>query len=160
MFYPNIQQERERKKEAIGMVGGVMAIAGVSQVVSMINSTLGINPSLVTQILEGVAVTMGPVLFKNSIAKSLEAKALDPTLLNYVKEQKLLGLDGVPFVKKLIKLDRVDYANWLVVRLMTHKQQIKYAIYAAEQVIKIFEVLTRAWINCFVRKSESVYKSL
>ena len=86
MFYPNIQQERERKKEAIGMVGGVMAIAGVSQVVSMINSTLGINPSLVTQILEGVAVTMGPVLFKNSIAKSLEAKALDPTLLNYVKE--------------------------------------------------------------------------
>ena len=40
---------------------------------------------------------------------------------------------------KLIKVKRLDWANWLVVRLMNHEQQIQYAIYAAEQVIDIYE---------------------
>ena len=39
----------------------------------------------------------------------------------------------------LKQIDRIDWANWLVVRLMTHDQQIMYAIYAAEQVIEIYE---------------------
>ena len=40
---------------------------------------------------------------------------------------------------KLISEDRLDWANWLITRLMTHKQQIKYAVYAAEQVLAIYE---------------------
>lgn len=39
----------------------------------------------------------------------------------------------------LIKYKEYSWANWLIVRLMTHPQQIRYAIYAAEKVIKIFE---------------------
>jgi hypothetical protein len=39
----------------------------------------------------------------------------------------------------LKQIDRIDWANWLVVRLMTHDQQIMYAIYAAEQVIGLYE---------------------
>ena len=31
------------------------------------------------------------------------------------------------------------YCNWLIVKKMNHGQQIKYAIYAAEQVLNIFE---------------------
>jgi len=34
---------------------------------------------------------------------------------------------------------RLDWANWLIARVMTHDNQVKYAIYAAEQVIDIFE---------------------
>ena len=33
----------------------------------------------------------------------------------------------------------IDWANWLIVRVMTHTQYIAYAIFAAEQVIDIFE---------------------
>jgi len=47
--------------------------------------------------------------------------------------------DGEKVVKKLVKEDRLDWANWLVVRLMTHEQRIRYAIYAAEQVIELYE---------------------
>ena len=47
--------------------------------------------------------------------------------------------DGLKIVKKLIKEERLDWANWLIVRLMSYKQYVSYAIYAAEQVIDIFE---------------------
>ena len=40
---------------------------------------------------------------------------------------------------RLKQIDRMDWANWLIVRLMTHEQQIRYAIYAAEQVIELYE---------------------
>jgi hypothetical protein len=46
--------------------------------------------------------------------------------------------NGIKIVKKLIP-KHSEWANWLVVRLMTHTQQVEYAIYAAEQVIGIFE---------------------
>ena len=46
--------------------------------------------------------------------------------------------DGEKLVAKVMS-HNLDWANWLVVRLMTHKQQIKYAIYAAKQVIDIYE---------------------
>jgi hypothetical protein len=32
-----------------------------------------------------------------------------------------------------------DWANWIIVRFMTHEQKIQYAIFAAEQVIDIYE---------------------
>jgi Na+-transporting NADH:ubiquinone oxidoreductase subunit NqrC len=42
-------------------------------------------------------------------------------------------------IAKLIDEERLDWANWLIVRVLTHKQQIAYAIFAAEQVLEIFE---------------------
>jgi len=33
----------------------------------------------------------------------------------------------------------LQWANWLIVRLMTKRQRIKYAIYAAKKVLHIFE---------------------
>jgi len=47
--------------------------------------------------------------------------------------------DGVKVVKKLMTGDKLRWANWLIVRLMNHKKQIKYAIFVAEQVIDIYE---------------------
>jgi len=35
--------------------------------------------------------------------------------------------------------DTLDYANWGLVRLMTHQQKVHYACFAARQVLKIFE---------------------
>ena len=42
-------------------------------------------------------------------------------------------------IAELMNEDRFDWANWVIVRLMTHEQQIQYAVFAAEQVISIYE---------------------
>ena len=50
--------------------------------------------------------------------------------------------DGIKILKKLIaedKEDKLDWANWLIVRLMDYNGYVSYAIFAAEQVIDIFE---------------------
>ena len=46
---------------------------------------------------------------------------------------------AVAVLKALIEEDKLDWANWLIVRVMTRPQYLAYAIYAAEQVIDIFE---------------------
>ena len=47
--------------------------------------------------------------------------------------------DALLTVKALIKCEKVDWANWVIVRLMTRQQKSKYAVYAAELVIHIYE---------------------
>ena len=57
--------------------------------------------------------------------------------IKWFLEHNLKTVEGV--TKKLIAEDKLDWANWLVSRAMNHKQQIQYAIFAAEQVIDIYE---------------------
>ena len=47
--------------------------------------------------------------------------------------------DPEKLLKAAIRDHRLGWANWGIVRLMNHKQQVQYAIYAAEQVIDIYE---------------------
>lgn len=47
--------------------------------------------------------------------------------------------NDLKIVEKLIAENKLDWANWLIVRLMTYKQYVSYAIYSAEQVIHIYE---------------------
>ncbi len=47
--------------------------------------------------------------------------------------------DVVKVLRKLDKEGHTDWANWLIVRKMTKKQCILFAIFAAEQVIDIYE---------------------
>ena len=45
-------------------------------------------------------------------------------------------------VKKFLKITadhRLDWANWVIVRVMTYDQCVSYAVYATEQVIGIYE---------------------
>ena len=58
---------------------------------------------------------------------------------NHVCENNYIGLDGTVFVKKLIQNNRLSDANWLIVRIMNKKQLVNYAIFAAEQVLDIYE---------------------
>ena len=48
-------------------------------------------------------------------------------------------MDDVKFLEVLMKEDRYDWANWVIVRVMTYDQYVGYAVYAAEQVIDIYE---------------------
>src|SRR3990167_596139 len=47
--------------------------------------------------------------------------------------------DGTELVENLIRAQKLDWANWLIVRIMARPQYLAYAIFAAEQVIDFFE---------------------
>ena len=47
--------------------------------------------------------------------------------------------DGKKLVKALMIEDKLSWANWLIVRIMSYKQYVSYAVFAAEQVIDIYE---------------------
>ena len=47
--------------------------------------------------------------------------------------------DTLKILKLLIEEKRYFWANWLIVRVMNYGQNISYAVFAAEQVIDIFE---------------------
>jgi len=51
--------------------------------------------------------------------------------------QKSRTVKGV--VDKLIAQSKLDWANWTVSRMMNHDNKIRYAIFAAEQVLSIYE---------------------
>jgi hypothetical protein len=51
----------------------------------------------------------------------------------------LKNLDGPEAIKELIKNDKLDWANWGITRLLDKTGSVKYAIYTAKQVIKIYE---------------------
>jgi len=48
----------------------------------------------------------------------------------------------VNFINHCIKLDdkeKHQWANWLIVRCMNKKQKVQYAVFAAEQVLPLYE---------------------
>lgn len=57
--------------------------------------------------------------------------------INWVMERPIV--DGITLVKNLYANNKLLWANWLLVRLMTKEQKVQYAIFAAEQVMKIYE---------------------
>ena len=54
----------------------------------------------------------------------------------FKKQEKSEPLEGL---EALIADNRLSWANWSIVRLMTYKQYVSYAVFSAEQVIGIFE---------------------
>jgi len=48
-------------------------------------------------------------------------------------------LEGVELVDRLIAANKLNWANWLIVRIMTYEQYVGYAIFSAEQVLHICE---------------------
>ena len=58
--------------------------------------------------------------------------------LQYAVEN-LIGQPADKVINHLIDNGHADWANWYIVRIITHKQRIMYAIFAAEQVISNYE---------------------
>ena len=54
----------------------------------------------------------------------------------FLKQDKT---DSIEVLKELVKQDELEDAGWLIVRVMSYKQYVSYAVFAAEQVIDIFE---------------------
>ena len=60
-------------------------------------------------------------------------------VIEWFLEQKEMDGSGLKIVRKLMKENRLAWANWLIVRIMDYKKYVSYAVYAAERVIDIFE---------------------
>ena len=56
--------------------------------------------------------------------------------IEWFKQQK--KRDGIRLVEALIP-EHPDWANWLIVRLLSGEGRVRYGIYAAEQALPIFE---------------------
>ena len=58
----------------------------------------------------------------------------------YAKNCRDKGIDNTAqIIDLLIKDDRLEWANWTIARALSGENRIRYAIFAAEQVIDIFE---------------------
>ena len=53
--------------------------------------------------------------------------------------EKRTNTDLITLLNDLQNEDHWTWANWLIIRCMNYKQRISYAIFAAEQVIHIYE---------------------
>jgi hypothetical protein len=49
------------------------------------------------------------------------------------------SIESIECLERLMKEKKPDWANWLITRLMKRPQYLAYAIFAAEQVIEIYE---------------------
>jgi len=47
--------------------------------------------------------------------------------------------DAVKVLKKLIKEDKLGWANWTICRVFDYKQRVQYAVFVAEQTIDLYE---------------------
>ena len=57
--------------------------------------------------------------------------------VDWFKSQKMR--EAIPVLCALIAENKLDWANWTIIRVMSRPQCLAYAIYAAENVIEIFE---------------------
>ena len=59
--------------------------------------------------------------------------------LEYFDENKLEDIDVFGLINQLIDENKFTWINWLLARVYNHDNCIRYAIYAAESVLHIFE---------------------
>ena len=55
----------------------------------------------------------------------------------FTKQNK--EFEPIELIDLLIKENQLEWANWLIVRVMDYSQYVSYAVFAAEQVIKNYE---------------------
>ena len=73
--------------------------------------------------------------------------------IDWFQNQKETRADKV--INALMKANKFDWANWLIVRLMSHKNQVRYAVYAAELVLPILDLwfVLALWGKIFLLKN-------
>ena len=71
--------------------------------------------------------------------KYLREKNACKESLKFGTENGLIGMEAVPLMEKLIEVDKVNWALWLIVRVMSRKQCIQFACHCARSVLHVFE---------------------
>ncbi len=69
----------------------------------------------------------------------LNDKSIYPECIKFIKENEMVGLEEVDFINKFIEYDKLAWANLFIIKFLNKINRVKYAVYAAEQVIDIYE---------------------
>ena len=69
----------------------------------------------------------------------LKEKGACKSGIDWCQENKLIDLTDKEFLPKLVGAEQFDWAYWLIKRLFNKRQSVHMAIFAAEQVIDIYE---------------------
>ncbi len=59
--------------------------------------------------------------------------------IEYCEQKGLIGLPADQFAEKLVEGNKLPWANWLIARALQKLDKVRYAVYAAEQVLPIFD---------------------
>ena len=68
----------------------------------------------------------------------LKSKNACSSGMQFVEQKKMFELEHEEFINLLIASNYWNWANWLISRLMNYQQRVTYAVFAAEQVINIY----------------------
>ena len=71
--------------------------------------------------------------------KWLEENNACQSSYDYVIKNGYIGLNYDDAINKAMAENRFSDANWYIVRLMTRLQKVEYAVYAARQVLHLYE---------------------
>ena len=69
----------------------------------------------------------------------LKEKGACKSGIDWCKENGLIDLTDKEFLTKLVGAEQFDYSYWLLKKLFNKRQSVQMAIFAAEQVIDIYE---------------------
>lgn len=86
-----------------------------------------------------------------ALLKGLNVPCAD---IEYISSKGYLGLDAPEFLRKLIADKKLFLSAWIVVRIMGHKERIKYIFYMADN-IKIYKKH-----HVFAYELEETYKKI
>ena len=59
--------------------------------------------------------------------------------MEYCERKGLIGLPADQFAEKLVEGNKLSWANWLIAHALQKLDKVRYAVYAAEQVLPIFD---------------------
>ena len=59
--------------------------------------------------------------------------------IEFVQENGFIGMEAKDFILKLIDHKKLNWANWLIALVLNKLDKVRYAVYAAEAVIDIYE---------------------
>ena len=67
----------------------------------------------------------------------LKSKSACGESIHWFNSQK--ETDAVKVLDKLIVENKLQWANWTICRVFNYKQRVQYAVFAAEQVLYLYE---------------------
>ena len=73
----------------------------------------------------------------NSVKAKVPCKEAYQWSVNRLKGKE--DVDVVPFIQAAMAEDKLEWSNWFIARVFNYQQQLKYAVFAAEQVLDVYE---------------------
>ena len=69
----------------------------------------------------------------------LAEKEDSENIIEYFLDKNLENIEELEVIDTLIKDNKLRYANWFIPHLLTHREQVQYAVFAATPAVDIFE---------------------